>query len=332
MKVLFVYRHPDMGFSIGKVFRPIETEMKKFADVDSIYMPVKGYSFIALHNNIMFVRKILSICHYDIVHITGTENYLIPFIRGNAKIVVTVHDFLSMVNIKNPLKRWVKSLLFIRTLKMADKVVFISVFSRNECNKYVDLEIGRVCVIHNPLDPKYSYSPKVINRESPVLLHIGTTPNKNLLRTIAALKGMSWHLRIVGPLSVVVLRALNDCNVQYSNVYNLSEEEIIKEYQNCDFVNFPSTYEGFGMPIIEGGAIGRVVITSNLAPMNEVAGGSCPLVDPYSIESIKLGYKDAIGNSESYIQIGLENAKKYAIDEVTSKYYSLYKELLSAKE
>ena len=29
MKILFIYRHPSMGFSIGKVFRPIEEEMKK---------------------------------------------------------------------------------------------------------------------------------------------------------------------------------------------------------------------------------------------------------------------------------------------------------------
>lgn len=28
MKILFIYRHPSMGFSIGKVFRPIEEEMK----------------------------------------------------------------------------------------------------------------------------------------------------------------------------------------------------------------------------------------------------------------------------------------------------------------
>ena len=44
MKVLYIYRHPDMGFSIGKVFRPIENEMRKHAEVDSIYLPVPNYS------------------------------------------------------------------------------------------------------------------------------------------------------------------------------------------------------------------------------------------------------------------------------------------------
>lgn len=27
MRILYIYRHPDMGYSIGKVFRPIEEEM-----------------------------------------------------------------------------------------------------------------------------------------------------------------------------------------------------------------------------------------------------------------------------------------------------------------
>ena len=44
MKILFIYRHPDMGYSIGKVFHSIEVEMKNKAEVNSIYLPVPNYS------------------------------------------------------------------------------------------------------------------------------------------------------------------------------------------------------------------------------------------------------------------------------------------------
>ena len=44
MRILFIYRNPAMGFSIGKVFKPIEEEMKKYAEVDSIELPVANYS------------------------------------------------------------------------------------------------------------------------------------------------------------------------------------------------------------------------------------------------------------------------------------------------
>lgn len=82
MKILFIYRHPSMGFSIGKVFRPIEEEMKKYAEVDSIYMPTSQYSLNSIWQNIKTTRKAINSKKYDIVHITGTEHYLIPFLLG----------------------------------------------------------------------------------------------------------------------------------------------------------------------------------------------------------------------------------------------------------
>ena len=36
---------------------------------------------------------------------------------------------------------------------------------------------------------------------------------------------------------------------------------------DCDLVAFVSTYEGFGMPIIEANATGKPIVTSNLLSM-----------------------------------------------------------------
>lgn len=40
-----------MGFSIGKVFKPIEQELRKFCDVDSIELPCANYSIRSLIMN-----------------------------------------------------------------------------------------------------------------------------------------------------------------------------------------------------------------------------------------------------------------------------------------
>ena len=52
-------------------------------------------------------------------------------------------------------------------------------------------------------------------------------------------------------------------------------------YAAADIIIFPSLYEGFGLPILEGQKAGRAVLTSNIPPMTEVAGGGACLVDPY---------------------------------------------------
>ena len=77
---------------------------------------------------------------------------------------------------------------------------------------------------------------------------------------------------------------------------NLTHEEIVSEDRKADIINFPSLFEGFGMPIIEGQATGRIVITSNLSPMKEVAGNGAILVDPYSVNEIRNAYLSVIQN------------------------------------
>ena len=82
MKILYIYRNPQMGFSIGKVFMPIEEEMRKYAEVDSLELPCANYSPRSMWNNVKAAKEKVRKKHYDIVHITGAEHYLLPFLRN----------------------------------------------------------------------------------------------------------------------------------------------------------------------------------------------------------------------------------------------------------
>ena len=70
-----------MGYSIGKVFKPIEEDIRKYAEVDALYLPASNYSPKGLWRNIKAVRTAIKNKKYDVVHITGTENYLIVFLQ-----------------------------------------------------------------------------------------------------------------------------------------------------------------------------------------------------------------------------------------------------------
>lgn len=328
MKILFIYRHPSMGFSIGKVFRPIEEEMKKYAEVDSIYMPTSQYSLNSIWQNIKTTRKAINSKKYDIVHITGTEHYLIPFLLGE-KVVVTVHDLGHYFDIHG-LKKILFWIMQIFSLKFAKAITCISNFTVQELKKTISIKNNKISVIFNEVDKNFSFKEKEFNKDYPVILHIGTRPHKNLSRTIKALNGIKCKLRIIGEITNKELDLLQKYKTDYSFASNLSDNDLLKEYQNADIINFPSCHEGFGMPIIEGQAVGRIVVTSNIEPMISVANNGAAICDPYNIESIRNTYIRVINDFQyrnDIILKGIDNVKKYSIETVAKQYFELYKTL-----
>ena len=115
-------------------------------------------------------------------------------------------------------------------------------------------------------------------------------------------------------------------NVNYSNVYNLTDEEMLQEYEKVDIVVFPSIYEGFGMPIMEAQAIGRAVITTRRAPMDWVVGKDAALLDnPLDIQEYRTLFERLVRDDNYRAQVivaGLENVKRFRPEMVVERYIS----------
>lgn len=329
MKVLYIYRHPDMGYSIGRVFEPIEKEMRKYCECDKFYIPRVGYKPITLIRNIIDVRYVLQKKEYDIVHIVGSEHYLVPFIKnGKHKVILTVHDINKDQLVNLTIRSLWRKLLWVKIIKYADFVTFVSSQTEKETLEYNKISPQKYCVIPNPIRSEFVYNKHKLNRDCPIILHIGLSRRKNLQGTIQALKGFKCKLHLIGKMTDEYLFLLNTNDIDYSHDCNLSDEEIVKEYEKCDIVDFPSLYEGFGMPIIEAQAIGRPVVTSNLQPMKDVAGKGAVIVDPTDPSSIKAGYQIAIDKYDEIVLSGLENVKRFSVETIAKNHYANYHKLM----
>lgn len=327
MNIHYYFRNKQAGYSIQTVFQTIINQINKFRSTRNTYLISPYAGLIAIIKNCTYAFKRQK--SGEINHITGDVHYLL-FVLKKKSTIVTVHDIMYYHYLKG-IKKFLWKILYIYPLKRAACVVFISEYSKQQVLDIIDLSHNRIKIIPDPVNPAFSFVEKKFNDFCPRILHIGTNDRKNLYNTILALKGIACHLRIIGHLKENIVKLLSDCKISYSNVYDLEEEQIIKEYIEADIINFPSLYEGFGMPIIEGQATGRVVVTSNIPPMKDVAGKGAILVNPHSVESIRNGYLKAISDRDIRNQVimeGKKNVLNYTAQKVAEQYMQIYNSLL----
>ncbi len=305
----------------------ILADLQKGISVRSAYMPYYSSSIFEILKNISFAKKIKA----DVYHITGDVHYLALAFPAS-KTVLTIHDSI-FIRENRGLKRMFFKWIFLKMpVKKCRFVTTISEKSKEEIIGFTGCDPAKVIVIPNPVNEAIYFKEKNFNALNPSLLFIGSTPNKNLDRIIEAISGISCTLEIIGRIPDEHLSLLTKHKIRYNQRLNLSEKEMAVQYAASDIIIFPSLYEGFGLPILEGQRAGRAVLTSNISPMKEVAGeGSC-LVDPHDVESIRYAVKKIIGEPayrDQIIQKGFDNIRKYDNQQIADQYLKLYATVLN---
>ncbi len=324
--ISYIFRRPAPQFnSIENVFNAIIPYIEKEYKVHRYEVPFKSSSFRNIFRNLSFVRNIRN---SDLIHITGHDNYLT--INESANTVLTIHDIGSALNGPFYRKAIISRYWFQLPIKKAKALTAISRFSAGEIITHYPAAKGKLFIIPDPVDDRFQYSPGEFRKEEPVLLHVGTKTNKNLERVASAIKDLKVKLLILGKLSERQEKLLHSLNINYKNYVHIPIEQVVEFYKSSDILIFPSTYEGFGMPILEAQATGRPVITSGIGAMAELAGKSAELVDPYNIESIRSGILN-ITKNENYrinlIERGKENVNKYRAERIAKQYIEFYKHI-----
>ena len=263
----------------------------------------------------------------DVNHVTGDVHYLALLLRPD-RTILTIHDCYSLERLKG-LKRWLLRMFWFELpIRRAAIVTVISEETKRQLLRHVHVSADKVHVIPDIISPLYRPCPRPFRSECPKILHIGTKINKNLLRLISARHGLNCHLHIVGHLNGIQTSALKAAGIAFSTSCDLTELEMYECYCDADLVAFVSTYEGFGLPIVEANAVGRPVVTSSISSMPEVAGNAACLVDPYDVASIRLGIRCIIEEPEYRAQLienGFQNTQRFQADAIARKYLDLYR-------
>ena len=330
IRINFVERKFNYFVSVEKVFRLVaagldpenfETSFSQLPYLNDLSGILKNLAYFQPSNEA------------DIYHVTGHCHYIALKLPPD-RTVLTIHD-LGFLHTRSGARRGVlKKLLLDWPIKRLKYVTAISEATREEIEHHVPGARGKIRVIDDPMDPVFvTLEKRAFNGTRPNILQVGTSPNKNVSNLIKAIEGLSCRLTLVGEIDEALGTLLRDKGIDYEKRSELDGDALKREYEAADIVSFCSTYEGFGLPIIEAQGMRTPVVTSDIEPMKKVAGpGGAVLVDPRDPSSIRSGIVSLIDDAKlrgSVVDKGVSNVERFEMKKIAAKYGDLYREIVT---
>lgn len=324
--ILLVFRDPLRGgTSVEEIYHELIEDLKPTLNISAYYYQDNRSPAY----NAWSIKKLKP----ALVHITSDVYFISPLLSGIPSIL-TIHDigrYKELSGLKKKVYEWIWLKI---PIMLAKKVISVSDFTSRDIKENLGkFAVKKLVRIYNPLPSILKPVPKEFNRHRPVILQVGTLPNKNIETTIKALAGLQCQFVVLGILSDAQKKLLQDNNIAYSNYYNLDFEEVYQKYIECDIVTFVSLYEGFGMPVIEAQAVGRPVICALNSSLREVAGDGALFVRNVLDEiEIRDKIKNLITNpslSRELVDKGYKNVEKFERRSIVQTYMDLYTSVLA---
>jgi len=252
---------------------------------------------------------------------------------SKAKVVHTVHDFIHEKYYSGP-RNWIHKFQKLQSIQSADFIISISENTKKDLLQFHPyLKEEKIKVIYNGVSddffPLYQNYKLVENR--PFLLFIGSREEyKNFKFSIELTKyNKNYLIYIVGaPLTKKERKLLNEkIPGRWKSFSKVSNSELNLLYNSAFALIYPSSYEGFGIPILESMKAGTPVLALNSSSIPEVAGKAGVLIDKIDISMFSEGLRHIEQNSSQLIKSRFCQAEKFNWDKCYSETMNVYNDL-----
>ncbi len=273
----------------------------------------------------------------DVFHAT---NFIAPPSR-RVPIVVTVHDigFVHHPEAVTPGVRRMARLL-PDILRRAAAIITVSAFTCEELVAWLPEVRDRVTVIHNGSHArKAPAAPPDAPAAPPYALMLGTLePRKNLPLALDALRilrrrGVDLRLVLAGGKSSLLdvpalLRKRGLGEPEVTRTGYIDDARVAALLSAARVLVFPSLYEGFGMPLLEGMEAGVPVVGVRAGATPETVGDAGLLVEPGDAEGFADAMERAAFDEElraRLIPAGREQAARFTWERAARETLDLYR-------
>lgn len=255
---------------------------------------------------------------------------------GSTRTIAVIHDLIFMEPwstlppSRSPyqlLGRHYRRRVVPTFAKRADTIITVSNYSKSRLVEAFGFEADDIHVIPNAISDAWFRQPVPLDQRAPYLFTVaGEQPSKNVPRLLLAFARSRLgtedgaELRIAGIKQARHVHFIAQCRElgieeHVSFLSFVTDEELVEQYRNARGFVFASTFEGFGIPLLEAMASCTPVTASNTTSMPEVVGADALMFDPFNIDQIATSLRQLWASDsacETRAKAGVRRAKGFS--------------------
>lgn len=308
--------------------------------INKILLQLLGYPNEGTTINQDHCIKLLKEQEFDIFEPTYFDPYFIPYLNGKP-FVMTVHDMIPELFpqyfARDDFQIINKKLL----CPLASAIHVPSIRTKDDLVNILNIDPNKIIVIHHGTSvikkPEIE-QPSPIDK--PYILFVGARwEYKNfepLLREMAILVQTVPELNLLcteKPFNSNEKRIISDLQLS-DKVHHIfaTDENFYSLYHNALAFVYSSTYEGFGLPILEAWSCGCPVLLNNASCFPEIGGDAAIFFDINKkgdlAEHLKALYNSSNEDRQQIINNGKKRAKLFSWEESAKKLKQVYESII----
>lgn len=285
----------------------------------------------------------------DIFH--GLSNELpLNIKKSGIPSVVTIHDVIyrRMPECYHPADRLIYDFKYGSACRNADRIIAISRRTASDICDIYGIDPAKIDIIYQGCDESFRITADDDLKKSVAekydlpkryIVQVGTVERrKNLALTVKALSTLppDIHLVVVGkatPYKEEVVKIAEELGVasRIKWLEGVPFGFLPAIYQMAEVVVYPSRYEGFGLPVLEGLASMRPVVAATGSCLEEAGGDAAIYVDPDSPSDLADALHSILSDNQLYdsmVEKGRIHEAKFNNSEIPVKLKAVYEKTI----